>query len=421
MKLTIADFKHRLLPIIISQLVGIACGIVGVKVTSALVEPSALGLYGVFLTFTTAGLWVVHVGLIKYVTRHWAGTTNRRELWTAIVGQWFRKLPWLLIIALIGAFVIGHPWSFVGIFIASALISLTALSQSALQAAREHWPDCRVSAGASLTRTFAPPLVYFAMGGIWAGLWLGFLGHTIIATLIAAWSLRAYWRKSKSTQPEPIKLNGIYTGYFFTLLAVSGWILSGMNRWLMVACYGTVEGGYFTLASNIALIIPTMVSAIFIQFYQPLLFAGADLVHADRRKLARQVDLMALGHAILSLAGLAVLVQIAPLLIGPLISPAYTAAIPWILPAGCFGIGVGTAQFYHALLLAGRREKACAPVDLGLAALLLIGGIASALVDREWFRTWLLFSPLIPWLYNRTLTNRYLQQTVASQTSAEDR
>jgi O-antigen/teichoic acid export membrane protein len=44
----------RLVLITLSQMVGLACGLIGVKIVTRLVPPADYGLYGIFLTFTPA-------------------------------------------------------------------------------------------------------------------------------------------------------------------------------------------------------------------------------------------------------------------------------------------------------------------------------------------------------------------------------
>ena len=99
MKLPTAHFRDRLLPITLSQAVGFLCGLAGVKIATRLVSPADYGAYGVFLTFTPLGIWVVHAGLIKFTARHWAASPNRGALLREVLRASGRKLPWLAIFA----------------------------------------------------------------------------------------------------------------------------------------------------------------------------------------------------------------------------------------------------------------------------------------------------------------------------------
>ncbi|MCF7688394.1 MAG: hypothetical protein K9M98_09175 [Cephaloticoccus sp.] len=421
MVLTKTAFKQRLLPILLAQGFGVACGIAGVKVTSAWVNPSDLGLFGVWLTFTTTGMWIVHAGLVKYVARHWDSATNRRALLAEVMWAWARKLPWLAAIAVAAGFAIDRPLAALGIFAASSLLSLVAMAQNALQAVRENWRDCGVAMGASLSRTFLPPLVYFLAGGWWAGLWLGFVGHALVAAAAGAWALQRYWSGPPAAAPRDRQLTAVYTGPLFITLAVAGWVLNGANRWLVAANFGAVEAGYFTLAGNAAIIVPTVLSATFLQFFRPSLFAQADQQGLAPKVYARSWDHVVAGFGVLALLGLLLLDYIAPWLVGPLINPTYADALEWIFPVGCFGIATNTALFYHTLLLAGHREKACAPLDLSFIAVMIAGCTGSALLGRMWFQQWLLLTPVIAWMLARPLTRHYLFMPDANQTSAVDR
>ena len=72
MKLTPADVSHRLLPILLSQAVGLGCGIFGVKLTSAWVSPTDLGALGVFMTLAAIGASVFFAAEVKFISRYWA-------------------------------------------------------------------------------------------------------------------------------------------------------------------------------------------------------------------------------------------------------------------------------------------------------------------------------------------------------------
>ena len=116
----------------------------------------------------------------------------------------------------------------------------------------------------------------------------------------------------------------------------------------------------------------------------------------------------------LALAGVVALRLVAPWLVGPLISEKYRPALDMILAAGCFGAAMTTAQFYHTMLLAGRREKACGPVDSTTALLLAGGGVTAALVGERWFLLWLVATPVIPWIASRPLARHYYFKPAAA-------
>lgn len=425
---TSAHSRLRLIPILLAQAFGIGCGVAGVKLNSTLVPPEALGVYGVFLTFTPIGAWVVHAGLVKFVARHWAGAPARAALLRAVTIGWAKRLPWLALAAIGGASAL--PPAGVGgtgllgfvLFGAAALLAWVALAQAALQAEGAHWRDCFVSVYASLTRTFLPLLLFTLSGGTLAALWLGFGGHALITAIAAAWVLRAHWSGNETGATTP-PLASAYDGPLFIALAAATWVLAGLNRWIVAAFFGATEAGYFTLGGGAAAVLVSALGAIFVQYFQPGIFALGDAAGAggERAGVARRVDQVALAFAGTGIVGVGALTLISPWLVGPLISEKYFAALPWIFPAGCFGVATTTMVFYHSLLLAGRREPACAPVELTTAAVLIVGCVAAAAAGAEWMSRWLVATPLVPWVLTRPLARRYFFRPGGGEASAPAR
>ena len=401
----VVPFRDRLLPIVLCQTVGLGCGLAGVKLTTHLIAPADYGAYGVFLTFTPLGIWVVHVGVIKYLGRYWASTTNKADLLRNVLFSSFRKLPWLALATFAASLTLtGHTlavWPL--LFVGAALLSIASLTQTALQAERSHWSDFAVSTTASLTRSFVPPLLY-AAGGSLLALESGYCLHTLAFAAAGLWCQRVYLRKTP-TPPRP--LDSIYEGPLFVSLAIAGWAAGAMNRWMMAAFFGPLMAGYFTLASNLSIIVTGMLSLIFVQFFQPSFFAAASEETSARLKLASRVDRVAASYWALAMLGIVLLHLAAPLLVGRLISENYRGALGWLLPAGSFGIALSTGQFFHVMLLAGKREKGCGPVDFTAFAVLAAGCLIAALAGEEWFWRWLTVSPLIPWIVNRPLARHY--------------
>ncbi len=409
----LARTRDRLLPIVLSQMIGLLCGLIGVHLVSHWIPPSTLGSYGVFLTFTTLGLWVVHAGLIKFITRHWAAATDQPALLRTCLRSWARKLIWLAPASLIAAWLIEQENLLtnsalaLALFLSSALIALGVLAQSALQAARRYWTDLTVSATGSLTRTFLPPLLFLALDNA-LGLYLGFGLHAFLFAATALWILRKTLRPAAPASAAPA-IAPVYDGAFFAILSLTGWMLMGVNRWIVAACFGETTAGFFTLAGNLAQIAPAMLGAIFMQYFQPGLFAAPQTTVSERRALARRIDVIALAYTFIALAGVAAVHFLTPWLIGPLIDERYRPALGYLAGAGCFGAAVIIGQFFHTLLLAAQRERACGPVDLTAAAILILGGLGAAFLGGEtWFIRWLLVTPLLPWLFNRPLARRYL-------------
>lgn len=405
--------RLRLVPIVLGQAFGLLCGIAGIRLNSHLVPPALLGVYGVFLTFAPVGSWLVHAGLVKLVARNWAASDQRADLWRQVTFTWARRLPWLALAAATAALAMrglpdANPISVtLALFLSASLLALAALAQTALQAERAHWRDCLVSMASSLSRTFAPPLLFAATTGTSHALWLGFCLHACIAAAAGLWALQPYWRTAKTPHSPRPAFSPVYEGPLFIALAFVGWALPGLNRWVVAGFFGEVQAGYFTLAGG-ALVLPATLGAVLMQYFQPGLFALGDGPAAMRPMLARRVDLIALVHALGSLAALGVLVWAGPHLIGTLISPRYRDALAWLLPVGCFGTATITGAFYHTLLLASRCERECGPVDLTHAALLAGGSLVAAAGGLVWFERWLLVTPLVPWLVTRPMARHYV-------------
>ena len=414
--------RARLVPIVLGQAFGVACGVAGVTLNSHLIPPETLGAYGVFLTFAPIGVWVVHAGLVKFMVRHWAASRTRPRLLREVTRAWWHRLPWLALAAAAGTGAIhamtgtGNLGLWLALLTAAALLAWGGLIQAALQAERAHWRDCSISVSASLSRTFGPPLLYLAAGGTMMALWLGFAGHALVVTTASAWAARPYWRTSAPAAARR-ELTRVYEGPLFITLALAGWTLAGLNRWIVAWCFGDTQAGYFTLAGGAAVVIASTAGTVFTQYFQPGFFALGDNEPAAKAMLARQVDRVALAYGVGTLGLLSVCDLIAPSLIGRLISPTYGEALVWILPAGAFTVATTTAIFYHSRLLAGRREKACGPADLTTAAVLAAGCIGAALGGPVWFARWLMISPIVPWALTRPMAHRYFFQSAADPSS----
>jgi hypothetical protein len=319
-----------------------------------------------------------------------------------------RKTLWLIPAAAVAALLTSRQgWGgvFPAVFFSAVLLSCGALAQAALQAAREHWRDLAVSSTGSVTRSFVPPLLYAAAGGSMIALYSGYCLHAFALALAGIWALRHHWRPGT---PDARALPPVYEGPLFVVLAATGWMLVGLNRWILAFFFGPTQTGYFVLAGNLAMLVPSMLGTILLQYFQPGFFAAASDDPQDRIRLARRVDVVALGHAALTLAGLAALRGISPWFIGPLIRENYRPALTLLLAAGCSTLAITTSQFYHSLLLAGKRERACGPVELTAAVVLVAGGLTTAAFGESWFLRWLLVSPIVPWVVNRPLARRYL-------------
>lgn len=405
MKIPAADFRQRLLPILLAQAVGLACGTLGVRLTSRLVAPDDYGLYGLFLSLAPIGLGVVYAGLGKFVQRHWRTATDRGGLLWELFAASLRKFPLLLAAVAAGTWLAApnHQLVYSALLLGSAfLLAWTSLMQMALQADRRHWEDLELSAGLSATRSFLPPLLYSLLGAGPIPLFLGYFGHTVLGSVLGYWNLRQWWRQPPRGRRTRY-LTSEYVGAQFILLAVVGWTLLGLNRWLVAWRYGAEAAGYFTLAGNIGILLPAMLGTVMLQYCQPGWFAAESAKREQRHALLRRIDGAALIYTVAALILASSLHLAMPLLIGPLVSDRYLAAAPLVVATGLFFTSLTIGTFYHNLLLAAKRESACRYADLAGAACLIVGCGLSAIAGFGYFRAWLLFSPLIPWLVNRTV------------------
>ncbi|ACB73579.1 lipopolysaccharide biosynthesis protein [Opitutus terrae] len=410
MTVTSKEIIHRLLPILSAQAIGLASGVAGVWLVSRLVTPADYGAYGVFIAQATIGASVVYAGLLQFVSRHWQAAPDRFTLLRETLAAMGSKIPWLLI-ACAAATLLTAPRQWVLyaslLFACALLVTVAQLAQTALQAAREHWRDLGISAGLSVTRSFLPPLCYVTTGAGLTALLTAFLLHAGAGAALGAAALRR-WRRGASLPPAIPMLSSVYSGPRFVALAAAGWILAGLNRWIVAWFFGVEQAGYFNLATNLGAVLPWMVGVVLLQYVQPQWFAADASDPAAREHLLRAVDRIVLLYVAVALAAAATVHACVPLLTGTLISPRYADASGFVFMAGASATAGSTGVFYHALLMAAKRERACSAVDLGGAACLIVGGVVSAMAGLAWFKSWLLFSPVVPWLVNRTLARRAL-------------
>ncbi len=402
---------NRLTPIVLSQAVGLACGVVGVTIASHWITPADYGAFGLFLSCTPLGMWVIHAGLLKGLSRQWAASTDRGGLLRETLAEGARRLPWLAL-ATAGAtlFLDRANWlaTWLALFTASTLLSCGALAQIALQAVRRHWADLAVSATGSVSRTFLPLLIYIALDASVMSLQVGFTGHALLLAATGVWLLKTSPAFSAQA-PRIRQLDTVYRGPLFLVLAIAAWSLGAANRWIAAGFFDGDTVGYFTFATNLAVIATGMPGIIATQYVQPGLFALPHATAADRSVLARRIDRVAFIYTLVSIAAVSIFWISAPWLVGPVIGAAYEPALQHLVSACGFGMAVQTAQFYHLLLLAGKREYACGPVDLLTAGLLIAGAVLGAALGGErGFLVWLAASPLLAWSITRPLARHLL-------------
>lgn len=404
-----ADFR-RFLPITLSQAVGLLAGLAGIHLSSRLIAPEDYGLYGLFVSLVPVGQGVVFAGLLKGLTRNWAASPARSELLREFAREAGVKLGWLaLAVGAVAA--VAFPdrrffWIAPVLFVAAALLTLVQTAQTTRQAARQHWTDFGLTSVASVLRAALPPLLYAATGFGLPALLGGFTVHALLAAVLAGVVLGGDWRTAPRHGEK--QLVDAYTGPMFAALAFVGLILLTMNRWLALRFFGAETGGYFGLAANVALIVPSMLGTVALQYLQPRWFGREHADAAARAELARTTDRIAALYTVAGLGASLALHGAMPWLIDHWIAARYAAAAAFVAPAGFFFTAITTGYFHHTALLAARRERACLPTDLAGAAALFVLALAAAWGGEENFRLGLVLSPLVPWVVNRTLARRAL-------------
>jgi len=406
------DFRAHLLPILLGQCAGLGLGVLGVRLASHWVAPADYGVYGLFVSLTPLGLGVVQAGLLKFVSRHWP--EERARLRRGVLRSFWRKTPWLLGAAALVACFVPAPWplAFPALAVAATALALQALVQTALQAERENWRDFGAGLVASSLRTLLPLALYAGVAAQLGSLLGGFALHAVLAAA-AAWLIGGWTRAAADDSADPA-CRATYEGPRFVVLALAGWIMGASGRSIVLGFFGAEEAGYFTLASNVALVVVSVLFALVQQFVQPRLFVAAGSGTADAPRLARITDATGLAFLLAGVAGLFALAALLPHLVGSLVGPSYAAATRWVLPAGCYHLAILGSTFPHLLLLAARRERACGPPELASALVLLAGAIGTAAWGAEPFRWFALFSPVIPWLTARPLARRALNREAAA-------
>ena len=400
--LTREDLRSRLLPIALGQAAGLAAGIAGVSLVTRWVAPADYGVYGIFASFVPLGYGVVFIGLVKFVTRQWRETADRRGLAGDVIGALAQKTGWLIVPAVGAAWFApegARSWFAAALFFSAVVMGLVQLGQAALQAERAHWRDCAAMIGITGSRSLLPPLLYVATGWGVRAMLLGFCAHALIALASVAATLRRPTRAAEADPRSRPRLTTDYAGQRFVVLALVNWGLLGTGRWTVTFFFGREAAGYFTLASNIGLILPAMLGAMLLQWRQPVWFEQA--VTTSPRKVASDVDRFAALYTVAALGATLALRAAMPWLTGTLVDARYEGAAEFVLATGFFVAAVTLCGFYHALLIALRQEAACTRADLAGAGVLIGGAVGSAALGLEWLKGWLLVSPTVPWLVNR--------------------
>jgi len=392
-------------PILLGQAVGVLCGLAGVRILSTWVPPEVLGLYGLCLVLVPAGSLLTHHGLARHAARHWPLQGNASGYYQALLAAARRAslvLIGLLLLASAGlstttGIPFGRTWPW--LCIAAMAGAYGALLHAVLQTSRTYWSDCAVSCGNSVARTGGPLVALWIAGATVPVLLTGFAVPQAIVLLAAWWwllgrRLRPAPRAS-SAPPATDPANLAAFNRAFWWIGACTLLGAGLHRAGAAVCLDAVELGYFTLAGNLAFVIPNVLSAALSQFLYPRLFAHARQDEAAPTSVwLRPVAITALLFAVVALACTLALHAIAPRLLGALIHPHYAGALPYLVANGGYATALALGHFAQLPAIAAGRPHAARRAMIGLVAVLAAGGGMTALVSRDAYVLWLTFSPL---------------------------
>ncbi|MEO8428334.1 MAG: hypothetical protein ABI651_14585, partial [Verrucomicrobiota bacterium] len=181
------------------------------------------------------------------------------------------------------------------------------------------------------------------------------------------------------------------------------WLLLSADRWVVFHFFGEERAGIFALASNVAGILPNLVSAGLIQLVFPSTFRQADAARTtdDWRKLARFCDYVTLIFLAIATVALSLLAVVGPNLIGWLIAERYSPSMSLLMPTGMAAITVQANQFYYLLLQGQHNSAGMVRVMAVVAGLKTLGSVLAALFSWRAFLVWLMISMLLSPLLGR--------------------
>lgn len=399
------------IPIFLAQGFGVTCGLVGVRLISAWVPPDELGLYGLCLALAPAGAVLTHHGLARHAARHWPLTGDPRAYQEALIES-ARKasllLAFLLALGLAGVASVSElpyapslPW-----LLLSALTgAYGAILHAVLQTSRAYWMDCAVSCTNSIVRTGGPLVAVLAAGATAPVLLAGFALPQAMLLAAAWWGVLGRRlgqpQPGRSAAPAPTTAEMDTYGRSFWVVGACMLIGGAQHRLWASICLDATELGYFTLAGNLAFVLPNVLSAALSQFLSPRLFARARFSDGQPdSSWLRTVEGSGAAFVSAALAGSYLLQWVAPWLLGLLIDPSYSGSVPYLFANGAYAAALALGHLYQLPAIAAGRPRAARRSMLGLALVLATGSGATALYFPDSYMAWLSLSPLaaILWL-----------------------
>ncbi|GAB1490086.1 hypothetical protein MASR2M8_25430 [Opitutaceae bacterium] len=367
------------------------------------VPATTYGSYGLLLSLVPIGALITHHGLARHAARHWTDEAAGAGYTPFLVkAALIRTIPLAVLLAatlaLVGpsgiAFGPTFPWLLAG----GLTGAFAALSHTILQTTRRYWADCAFSCANSISRSGGPILAILAAGTSTTALIIGFVLPQILALAAAVLWLLA---RVSNIQPVPhsrgsgdVSLSRYDRDFW--LLGLCTLAGGGLHRWIAASCLDSAQLGYFTLAGNIAFVLPNIASAAALQYIYPRLYARARMSPGDpASSYWKPTAVAAATFLILSLSGVTVLSFATPLLIGNLIHEGYWAAATYIIPTGFFGTAIALTNIALLPHLAIERTTRAACLFLLVIAIIAIGGFISAQSSAQSLSAWLASTPLI--------------------------
>ncbi len=394
---------HRwahLVPLIAVQAFGLACGLVSVRWSSALLPPDVLGLFGLLISTQLFGTTVTHQGVIKHLQRAWTPDLPvrsylRRLARAAVPANLLLAAGLTLFFALLiintpGEFSFAWwPW----LIAVNFAVVLAHLAHAAVQAEERYWAHFLIFAVGAATRSFLPLALAASCGLTVAMLGGGFFLHTVIWAAVGFYGVRAAWQRQGAVAATPADApTPMITAFIGAGLC--GWLGLTAPRLLAPLILSPDDTGYFMLALNLAGVIPAAVCLIGLSYTFPPLLAAAR-TGAHTAQLLATTNRTVLNALLIGQIALGLLAFSGPHLVGLIIDPRYTSSLQWLLAAGGGILASVSHSFYGNLLIALNRETTCFRLSAFSAGFRLTAMAALAFTGHgEWFRLGL---TLLPW------------------------
>jgi O-antigen/teichoic acid export membrane protein len=404
---------RHLVPIVFNQVAGLVFGLVGIKLISKLVPPAVYGAYSLYLTLTQLGLLLTHSGLVNHAARYW----QREEGQAGSYARYLCKMGWKNALPLIPVLVVVTAalsrfdrdavwlWALPLLFVSNQTFALANVASGALNASARHWAFFCLGVISSGTRALFPALMVLLLDATFLVLGAGFALHGVAVLCWLVFVFRWAWNSGEASAEKQKKWDQELKEYGrpFILMGIGGWLLLSVDRWVVFHFFGEERAGIFALASNVAAILPNLISAGLIQFVFPSTFRRADAARTmdDWRKLARFCDYVTMIFLAIATVGLSLLAVVGPYLIGWLIAERYSPSMSLLLPAGMAAITVQANQFYYLLLQGQHNSAGMVRVIAAVAGLKTLGSALAALFSWKAFLAWLMISMILSPLLGR--------------------